>query len=416
MHPRPASQVLRLTGLQWAQTSRRQRELRLKNISGRLEWHEFPRFKSAATRSRRCGSKRWSGQSLAQNLTSKTRYGISGAFAPQMMLAPIHGLTWGYRHRARLTVRHVAKKGGVLVGFHERKSSYVADMTSCSILPERISALLPELRVLIGRLTIRDRVPQIELAIGDDAQGSIDALVLRILAPLAPVDESELAAFADRHGIEWYLQPQGPDTVQAMRPARALTYTLPEFDVAIEFGPTDFTQVNAALNRVLVRRAIGLLDPQPGERIADFFCGLGNFTLPIARRGAQVDRRRGQQAARAPRAKPTRCATVSRSRHEFAVADLFKATPESVAAFGPLDKALLDPPRDGAIALVKALPETHPAHRLRLLQPRHARPRRGRAGDRARLHAARGRHREHVPAHRARRVDRAVRARGRVRG
>src|SRR5437667_1951746 len=146
---------------------------------------------------------------------------------PGELLAPIHGETWGYRQRARLSVRYVAKKGGVLVGFHERKSSFVPDMTSCLVLPPRISALLPELRALVGRLSIRDRLPQIELAIGEDEGAAVDALVLRILAPLSATDEAELAAFAARHRVQLYVQPQGPASVRLFDPpGRGLTYSL----------------------------------------------------------------------------------------------------------------------------------------------------------------------------------------------
>ena len=289
-----------------------------------------------------------------------------GRVRPGQVLPAIHGPAWGYRHRARLSVRHVIKKGGVLVGFHEKKSSYVADMTSCAILPPDISALLPALRRLVEGLTIRDRLPQMELAVGD-AAGSDDAarvLVLRILAPLAPADVEALDAFAARHRIDFWLQTAGPETAAPMHAdARPLSYALPEFDLVYPYGPTEFTQVNASINRVLVRRAIGLLDPQPGERVADFFCGIGNFTLPIARRGASVVgvegsaalvRRAGENAARNGLAARTR----------FQAANLFEATPETFEALGPLDKVLIDPPREGAIALVKALPGDGPPRRI----------------------------------------------------
>ena len=271
------------------------------------------------------------------------------------LLPPIHGPAWGYRHRARLSVRHVAKKGGVLVGFHERKSSYVADMTSCSVLPSKVSALLPALRELVGGLTIRDRVPQIELAMGDGA-APLCVLVLRILEPLGPGDHEALAAFALAHEVDFWLQTGGPDTAaplvhDAPRPA----YTLPEFGLELPYAPTDFTQVNPAINRVLVRRALALLDPQPGERIADFFCGLGNFTLPIARRGAMVVGVEGSPSL-VRRAAELAANNGLAERARFQTANLFEASPESIEALGPLDRVLLDPPREGAIALVKALP------------------------------------------------------------
>jgi 23S rRNA (uracil1939-C5)-methyltransferase len=299
-----------------------------------------------------------------------------GRVRPERMLPPIEGPAWAYRYRARLTVRHVAKKGGVLVGFHERKSSFVADMTECHVLPKKISDLLPALRQLIGALSIQDRVPQIELAVGERNEGDRDegersdagrrqfgegvaldyALVLRILAPLTPEDEARLREFADRHGISFWLQTGGPATVVPFHPpAASLTYLLPEFAIAMPFAPTDFTQVNSAVNRVLVRCALALLDPQPFDHIADFFCGLGNFTLPIARRGASVVGIEGS-AALVQRAEANARRNGLADRARFVVANLFAATPESVAGLGRLDRVLIDPPREGAIEVVKALP------------------------------------------------------------
>ncbi len=279
-----------------------------------------------------------------------------------LLLPPIHGPAWGYRNRARLSVRHVAKKGGVLVGFHERKSSYVADMTTCPVLPPKISALLPALRALVGALTVRDRLPQIELAVGD--AGAREVLVLRILAPLAPADETLLREFADLHRVQFYLQTAGPETAVPFHPPEAqLAYALPEFGLVFPYSPTEFTQVNASINRILVRRAMALLAPQPGERIADFFCGLGNFTLPIARRGATVIGVEGS-ASLVKRAESNAATNGLGARASFRTANLFEATPESLEALGPLDKALLDPPREGAIALVKSLPGDGPPRRI----------------------------------------------------
>jgi len=283
-----------------------------------------------------------------------------GRVRAQTILPAIHGPAWGYRQRARLSVRHVPKKGGVLVGFHERKSSYVADMTSCAVLPPTISALLPDLRALVAGLSIRDRLPQIELAVGDDPGGQPDdgvyVLVLRILEPLSPEDATRLREFADRHRVQFYLQPGGPDSAAPFHPPQPrLAYTLPEFGLVFPFAPTEFTQVNAAVNRVLVRRAMTLLDPRPGDRIADFFCGLGNFTLPIAMRGARVVGVEGS-APLVRRAQQNAEHNGLSERATFVAADLFAATPESIEALGPLDKALIDPPREGAIALVKAMP------------------------------------------------------------
>ncbi|HEY3180078.1 MAG TPA: 23S rRNA (uracil(1939)-C(5))-methyltransferase RlmD [Casimicrobiaceae bacterium] len=289
-----------------------------------------------------------------------------GRVKPETLLPPIAGPAWRYRHRARLSVRHVPKKGGVLVGFHERKSSYVADMRECHVLPRRISDLLPALRTLIGSLTIRDRLPQIEVAVGERLPAidrgpsppvSVYALVLRILDLPSATDEAKLVAFADMHGVEIWLQPGGPNTVAPFHPRHAtLAYTVPEFDVAIPFLPTDFTQVNAEVNRVLVRRAVTLLDPIAGERIGDFFSGLGNFSLPIARRGAQVVGVEGN-AALVKRAHANAARNALANEAKFVVANLFAATRESIAALGQIDRALIDPPREGAVELVKALPQ-----------------------------------------------------------
>ena len=277
-----------------------------------------------------------------------------GRLRPQRLLAPIHGPAWGYRQRARLSVRYVPKKGGALVGFHEKKSSFVADMTTCPVLPPRISALLPKLRTLIGALSIRDRLPQIELAIGDGEAG--EALILRHLAPLTVDDEQVVSDFAKLHGVHIYLQSSGPASIRPFYPPQStLSYALPDFSVRFEFEPSDFTQVNGAINRVLVRRAISLLDPSPGDKIADFFCGLGNFTLPIARRGADVVGVE-ESAALVRRAEMNAALNQLEDRARFVVGNLFEATEESVAKLGPLDKVLIDPPREGAMELVKSLP------------------------------------------------------------
>jgi 23S rRNA (uracil1939-C5)-methyltransferase len=286
-----------------------------------------------------------------------------GRVRPAQLLPPIHGPSWEYRHRARLSVRHVVKKGGMLIGFHERKSSYVADMNSCAVLPRKISDLLPALRLLTGGLSVRDRLPQIELAVGD-GENAAHVLVLRILAPLSSEDETALASFAAAHGVQFYLQPGGPATAAPMTPSQPpLAYVLPEFDLRFPYSPTEFTQVNPAINRVLVRRAMMLLDPRPGERIADFFCGIGNFTLPIARCGAMALGVEGS-AALVARAAENAAANGLAANAKFAVANLFAATPESVEAFGLLDKILIDPPREGAIELVKALGGDGPPNRI----------------------------------------------------
>ncbi len=280
-----------------------------------------------------------------------------GRIRPELVFPAIQGPTWGYRYRARIGVRRVPKKGGVLVGFHERKSSYIADMSSCEILPPSIGHRLLELRTLIESLSIPDRIPQIEIAVGDDRT----VLVLRNLLPLTEADQNRILAFGDEHDFSMWLQPGGPDTVHPIRAGEPteLYYSLPEFDLRLAFRPTDFTQVNTSINQLLIRRSMQLLDPLPGERIGDLFCGLGNFSLPMARRGAQVIGIEGS-AALVERAGRNAAANGLADRSEFEVANLFECTPESLAAFGRLDKLLVDPPREGAIAVVKALGEDAP--------------------------------------------------------
>ena len=275
-----------------------------------------------------------------------------GRLRPGLLYPAIYGPAWGYRSRARLSVRLVPKKGGMLVGFHEKRSSFVADMDSCEVLPARISALLPELRRLIIGLSIPDRLPQIEVAVSEQQV----ALVLRLLQPLSAADETLLREFSDRHQVALYLQSGGPASVSLFHPQGAppLAYTLPEFGVELRFSPTDFTQVNHGINRMLVRRALALLAPQRNERIADMFCGLGNFTLPIAKCGARVVGVEGASSL-VERARANAALNGLAANSEFQVANLFEATPETLARLGRFDKMLIDPPREGAIALVKAL-------------------------------------------------------------
>lgn len=281
-----------------------------------------------------------------------------GKVRPDTVLPPIHGPAWGYRHRARLTSRYVAKKGGVLVGFHERRSSYVAEMSSCEVLPPRVSALIRPLRALLGRLSIRERMPQVEVAVGEE----VVVLVLRVLEPPDERDTELLREFAAGHGVALYLQPRGPDSIVPLHPPDgvALEYTLPEFDIRLRFRATDFTQVNHAVNRVLVRRALGLLAPKPGERIADLFCGIGNFSLPIARSGATV---LGVEGSRdlVERARENATANRLADTATFLAADLFKADAAWWASVGPFDGLLIDPPRDGAMSLVQGLADPMPA-------------------------------------------------------
>jgi len=276
-----------------------------------------------------------------------------GKVKAENIMRPMYGPTWGYRYRARLSVRYVAKKETVLVGFHERSSSYVADMTYCEILPPHVARLLAPLRALVGALSIYAQMPQIEVAVGEETT----ALVLRIMAPLTPQDEQLLKAFADQWKIQWWLQPKGPDTAAPYYPlGPELYYTLPEFGIRMPFKPTDFTQVNHQINRVLVSTALRLLDVQPDERVADLFCGLGNFTLPLATRARAVVGIEGS-AALTTRALENAQANGLAAKTSFSTRNLFEVTRDDLVALGKFDRMLIDPPRDGAVALALALAE-----------------------------------------------------------
>ena len=313
---------------------------------------------------------------------------------PELMLRPIEGPTWGYRYRARLSVRHVAKKGTVLVGFHERKSRYLADMRVCPVLPAKMSRMLLPLRALIGAMDQRDTLPQIELAIGELAMGelatgalatgesargesgagdkidrTVIALVLRHLAPVSPADAHRLRAFAAQHGVQWWLQPKGPDTVHLLDDGGPeLTYGLPEFGITMPFKPTDFTQVNHAINTVLVGRALRLLAPTRDERVIDWFCGLGNFTLPIATRAGAVLGIEGSPTL-VQRARDNAQRNGLAGRATFAARNLFELSADDLVALGAADKWLVDPPREGAFALAKALVDLNAAPRDGWLPP-----------------------------------------------
>ena len=269
------------------------------------------------------------------------------------VMRPMYGPTWGYRYRARLSVRHVAKKDTVLVGFHEKKSIFVADMDSCEILPPHVSDMLLPLRALIGSLSIYNQVPQIELAVGED----VTALVLRIMAPLTADDEGKLKAFADHYKIQWWLQVKGPETAVPFYPLdQQLHYLLPEFGIRMPFKPVDFTQVNHHINRVLVHKALGLLEVQPEDRVADLFCGLGNFTLPLATQGREVVGIEGSTTLTERALENARANGLSH-KTSFSTRNLFEVTVEDLIALGKFDRMLIDPPRDGAAALCLALSE-----------------------------------------------------------
>ncbi len=288
---------------------------------------------------------------------------------PENMLPAIQGPDWGYRWRARFSVRHVRKKGTVLVGFHERKSRYVADIRECHVVPPHVSDLLLPLRALIGSMEAIETCPQIELACGE----GVTALVLRHLEPLSEGDQAKLRAFAREHaqaGVQWWLQAKGPDSVRLMdEGGPELHYMLPEFGIRMPFRPTDFTQVNPHINRVLVDRAVRLLDAQRDERVIDWFCGLGNFTLPLATRAGEVLGIEGSEALVARSRENHAHNQAGRSAPlapiRFEARNLFEMTPQQLVADGYADRWLVDPPREGAFALAKALADLHQDTSLR---------------------------------------------------
>jgi len=301
-----------------------------------------------------------------------------GQVKPENISRPIQGPDWSYRYRARLSIRDVRKKNMVLIGFHERKSRYVADMQICPILPVHVSALLMPLRKLIESLESREHCAQIELACGDH----VIAMVLRHMVPLSLGDQRKLLEFGSQHHIQWWLQPQGLDSVHLMpshltnshasypEQEKSLSYALPEFSIEMPYRPTDFTQVNPSINRVLVSKAIQLLEPQACDTVIDWFCGLGNFTLPLATKAAKVFGIEGSVEL-VQRAKDNYNLNQSARHHAqgqiglsqpckmcpvtFSSQNLFQITPDQLQSLETAQRWLIDPPREGAYELVKAL-------------------------------------------------------------
>jgi len=267
-----------------------------------------------------------------------------GGVQAASVLEPLAGPVWNYRRRARLGIKLVPRKGKVLVGFRERESPYVADLHECHVLAEPVGALMAPLGRLVEGLTIAARVPQAEVAVSDDTV----ALVLRVLDPPAPADLDRLAAFEREHGVRFYLQPGGPQTVAPLAGSAglALQYRLAEADVTIEFEPTDFIQVNGTLNQAMVSRAIAMLDPAAGDTVLDLFCGLGNFSLPLARKVQHVVAVEGD-AGLVQRARGN-AQRNGIGNVEFHVADLFADVQGLPWTTRRYERVLLDPPRAGA--------------------------------------------------------------------
>ncbi|HVW69417.1 MAG TPA: 23S rRNA (uracil(1939)-C(5))-methyltransferase RlmD, partial [Steroidobacteraceae bacterium] len=280
-----------------------------------------------------------------------------GHVAPRRWLPPLRGPVWGYRRRARLGAKYVGKKGRVLVGFRERLAPFIADVQHCDVLAPPVGELITPLAALIMSLDIRDRVPQIEVAVADNAV----ALVFRVLDPPSPADLQRFREFRATHGLRLYLQPGGLDTVHELdTPGEPLRYALPRFAVELEFLPTDFIQINGAVNAALVSQAVEMLELTPEATVLDLFCGIGNFTLPIARSAGRVVGVEGDAAL------------VARARHnarhnglentEFHVADLARlpASLQEAAQTAPwlreaYTHVVMDPPRAGAREVLGAV-------------------------------------------------------------
>ena len=266
-----------------------------------------------------------------------------GGVAPDRLLEPLTGPVWGYRRRARLGVKHVVRKGRVLVGFRERSAPFVADLHECRVLAPPADRLIDPLAALVGELSIAARVPQVEVAVARNAC----ALVLRVLDPPTEADLDRLRLFERVEGVRVYLQPGGPASVAALSPdPEPLRYELDSFGLAIEFEPTDFIQVNAMLNEAMVARAVAMLAPQPASHVLDLFCGLGNFSLPLARTAGEVVGVEGEAGLVARAQQNARRQGVTNAT--FHAADLANPAAWSGWAVRRYGCVLLDPPRAGA--------------------------------------------------------------------
>jgi 23S rRNA (uracil1939-C5)-methyltransferase len=293
-------------------------------------------------------------QQLADSLERLAR------LAPARWLDPITSRPWGYRRRARLGVKYVARKGRVLVGFRERGSNLVASLERCEVLAAPIDGLIAPLSQLIQQLSIRERLPQIEVAVGDHCA----ALVLRVLDSPSPQDCARLQEFEAAHGVRLFLQSGGLDSVRALsEPPPCLSYALPAFDLELQFAPTDFIQINAEANRALVARAVELLELSADSRVLDLYCGLGNFSLPLARRAHSVVGVEGEALLierAAANARRNGIANAQFFRADLSAGDLASA-PWMQASYS---QVLLDPPRIGARELLPQIARLAPQRLL----------------------------------------------------
>lgn len=276
-----------------------------------------------------------------------------GKVRPERVLEPLSGPKWHYRRKARLSVRYVFKKERLLVGFRERQGRYVADMSECHVLDERIASQLPHLTALLTGLEGRERIPQIEVACGDDTC----ALIFRHLDPLSEGDVAALRSFAMETELAILLQPGGPQTIEPLEPAELkLDFSIPDYDITLDFGPSDFIQVNAELNRAMIHHALALLQAGPEDRVLDLFCGLGNFTLPLARQAGHVVGVEGDMALVEKARANARLNDIENI--EFHMADLTGEVENSAWLRQAYTRILLDPPRSGALEMLPHLAAT----------------------------------------------------------
>lgn len=297
---------------------------------------------------------------IKQRVLEDAFHHIGGKVKPKQILPAMHGPYFGYRYRARFSCRLVNKKGGVLVGFRERNGRYVMDMEQCLVLPPKVSALLRPLRNMLGTLSRPDRLPQLEMAMGE---GGV-ALTLRHMEPLTSADIDTLRAFGEEYEVMWWLQPKGPETIHPLNPedAQNLYYDLPDYGLRMHYKPSDFTQVNPHINREMIRRALNLLAIEPEDRVADLFCGLGNFSLPMGRFAKEVVGIEGSSTL-------TQRATEAAAMHgmsesaRFSTLNLFEVDVEWLRGLGYFDRVLIDPPRDGAHAVAQAYAALAPQER-----------------------------------------------------
>lgn len=303
-----------------------------------------------------CSLQHLSGSAQLRDKEAALRETLSrlGGVEPEGWLAPLESpVHWGYRQKARLGVKWVEKKGRVLVGFREQRSGLIADIQSCAVLDERVGMLLEPLARRIEQLSIRERLPQIEIAVGEAAP----VLVLRVLSEPSAQDRAALCAFAQEHGIRFGIQSAGPDSIVPLCDEAPLSqsYSLPDFGIEFSFEPTDFTQVNAGLNRLMVKQALELLDPGPDDNVLDLFCGLGNFTLPLATRAGQVTGVEAD-AGLIERAKAN-ARRNNLANLNFEIANLYESLDDAAWLKQRYGKALIDPPRSGAAEILELLPK-----------------------------------------------------------